>query len=197
AVAWIILLLGIALAAWAVSSAFKSRRSSGGQAGPCAPNHWRWLWVVLMPFLGLALVAAIAPPGLLWQDEPAAYDVTEYHLQVPREWYEAGRITGLHHNAFSYLPMNAELYDLLAMHLRGGPWAGMYLAQFIHVATMALAVLAVAGAAQALSGRPWAAPLAGAAMAATPWLTSLAPIAYNEGALMLFAALAVGWAMLA
>jgi hypothetical protein len=175
----------------------RERGQETAAAAVAAPSPWRWLWALAMPFLGLALVGAIAPPGLLWQDEPAAYDVTEYHLQVPREWYEAGRITGLKHNAFSYMPMNAEMHDLLAMHLRGGPWAGMYLAQFIHVVTMALAVLAVAGVARALSDRPWAGPLAGVAMAATPWVTSLAPIAYNEAALMLFAALAVGWAMLA
>ncbi len=150
-----------------------------------------------MPFLGLAIVGAVAPPGLLWQDEPAGYDVTEYHLQVPREWYEAGKISGLHHNVFSYMPMNVEMHDLLAMHLRGGPWAGMYLAQFIHLAIMILAVLAAAGIAGALSDKPWAAALAGVEMGVVPWITSLAPIAYNEGGLMLFGALAVGWALTA
>ena len=37
--------------------------------------------------------AATLPPGMLWHpDEPHGYDVVEYHLQIPREWYEAGRI---------------------------------------------------------------------------------------------------------
>jgi hypothetical protein len=189
--AWAVLLIGIGLAgAWI----WAGRKSFSGSV---AANPWRWLWLLLMPFLGLAIVGAIAPPGLLWQDEPAGYDVTEYHLQVPREWYEVGKITGLHHNVFSYMPMNVEMHDLLAMHLRGGPWAGMYLAQFIHLAIMILAVLAVAGMAAALSDKPWAGPLAGVAMGVVPWITSLAPIAYNEGGLMLFGGLAVGWVLLA
>ena len=164
---------------------------------PPGNNPWRRLWWLAMPSLGLALLGAVMPPGLLWQDEPAGYDVSEYHLQVPREWYEAGRIMPLTHNVFSYMPMNVEVHDLLAMHLRGGPWAGMYLAQFLHVGWMILAVLAAAGVASALSDAPWAGPLAGVTMAVVPWVTLLAPIAYNESGLMLFGALAIGWALLA
>lgn len=189
--AWAILLIGLGLAAAWIWAGRKSITP------PVPANPWRWLWLLLMPFLGLAIVGAIAPPGLLWQDEPAGYDVTEYHLQVPREWYEAGKITGLQHNVFSYMPMNVEMHDFLAMHLRGGPWAGMYLAQFIHLTIMVLAVLATAGIAAALSDKPWAAALAGVAMGAVPWITSLAPIAYNEGGLMLFGGLAVGWILIA
>jgi hypothetical protein len=160
-------------------------------------TRWRALWWLAMPSLGLAILGAVVPPGLLWQDEPAGYDVTEYHLQVPREWYESGRIVPLHHNVFSYMPMNVEVHDLLAMHLRGGPWAGMYLAQFMHAGWMALAVFAAAAVASALSDAPWAGPLAGVTMAVVPWVTLLAPIAYNEAGLMLFGGLAIGWAMLA
>jgi hypothetical protein len=164
--------------------------------GDSRPNPWRHLIWLAMPFLGLAVLAATVPPGPLWQDEPAGYDVSEYHLQVPREWYEAGRITPLKHNVFSYMPMNVEVHDLLAMHLRGGPWAGMYLAQYMHVAWMVLAVLAAAGVAGALSDAPWAAPLAGVTMAVVPWVTLLAPIAYNEAGLMLYGTLAIGGAMI-
>lgn len=191
AVAWGIVVVGVGAAAW-WGWLWKKEKPS-----PQPSPHWKYLWLLLMPFLGLALVGAVAPPGLLWQDEPAGYDVTEYHLQVPREWYEAGKISALSHNVFSYMPMNVEMHDLLAMDLRGGPWAGMYLAQFIHVMIMVLAVLAAAGVAGALLDRAWAAPLAAGAMGVVPWVTSLAPIAYDEGGLMLFGALAMGWVMLA
>ena len=40
---------------------------------------------------GHRAVRRLVPPGLLWGDEPNGYDVVEYHLQVPRKWYEAGR----------------------------------------------------------------------------------------------------------
>jgi hypothetical protein len=210
--AWAILIIGIGLGAWQIrASSLPPSPGTPGEGGVMifsspptrgsfAINttlNWSWLWLLLLPFLGLAIVGAITPPGILWQDEPAGYDVSEYHLQLPREWYEAGKIQPLHHNVFSYMPMNVEMHDLLAMHLRRGPWAGMYLAQFIHLAIMVLAVLAAAGVAGALSDKPWAAPLAGVAMGVTPWITSLAPVAYNEGGLMLFGGLAMGWAILA
>jgi hypothetical protein len=200
AVAWGIVLVGLGLGAWFVVASRRRKRigDPDGEVGWWrAPAGWSALVLVAMPFLGLALVGAIAPPGMLWQDEPAGYDVAEYHLQVPREWYEAGRIVPLTHNVFSYMPMNVEVHDLLAMHLRGGPWAGMYLAQFMHVLWMVLAVWAAWAVAAALSDRPWAGPVAGTAMAVVPWVTSLAPIAYNEAGLMLFGTLAVGWVMLA
>jgi hypothetical protein len=197
AVAWLLLGAGWGLGAMWVVLHYKGAAPNlaSGDSSPRSP--WRHLIWLAMPFLGLSILAATVPPGPLWQDEPAGYDVSEYHLQVPREWYQAGRITPLQHNVFSYMPMNVEVHDLLAMHLRGGPWAGMYLAQYMHVGWMALAVLAAAGVAGAISDVPWAAPLAGATMAVVPWVTLLAPIAYNEAGLMLYGTLAIGWAMIA
>src|SRR5208337_2754538 len=88
-------------------------------------------------------LAACFPPGILWGDEPNGYDVVEYHLQVPREWFEAGRILPLHHNVFSFFPFNVEMHYLLAMFLHDGPWAGMYLAQMMHVGFCLMAAWAV------------------------------------------------------
>src|SRR5688572_9892959 len=135
-----------------------------------APAGWSWLWLAAMPFLAMAIVAAFVPPGVLWGDEPNGYDVVEYHLQIPREWYEAGRITGLHHNVFSYFPFNVEMQFLMAMHVRGGPWAGMYLAQLMHVGYVALSVAAVYAAARSIGGNTAGATVAGVCAAATPWL---------------------------
>ena len=45
--------------------------------------------------------------------------------------------------SFLIFPFNVEMHYLLAMHLRGGPWAGMYLAQLMHLSYVVLAVLAV------------------------------------------------------
>src|SRR5205823_9322486 len=118
-----------------------------------------WLWLLVVPFFAIAVVGALMPPGVLWKDEPHYYDVIEYHLQVPREWYEAGRIVPLHHNVFSFFPFNVEMHYLLAMHLRGGPWAGMYLAQFMHGAFIFLTVLAVYALARWKADR-WTATLA-------------------------------------
>jgi len=161
-------------------------------------SSWNCLWLIVIPFAGIAVVAAFVPPGILWgADDPAGYDVVEYHLQVPREWYEAGRIAPLHHNVFSYFPFNVEMHYLLAMHLRGGPWAGMYLAQLMHLSFVALTVVAIYGIARQISPTPGGAVVAAVAAASAPWLTMLGGVAYNEGGLLLFGTLAIGWAMLA
>jgi hypothetical protein len=152
---------------------------------------WGWLWVVAAAVGGAAALAACFPPGILWGDEPNGYDVVEYHLQVPREWFEAGRIVPLHHNIFSFFPFNVEMHYLLAMFLHAGPWAGMYLAQMMHLGFCLMAVCAV----YALAGGGRRGAVAALLVAATPWTGLLAPVAYNEGGTLLFAALAIGWAI--
>ncbi len=145
--------------------------------------------------LAVGVFAALVPPGILWGDEPNGYDVVEYHLQIPREWYEGGRIAPLTHNVFSYLSQGVEMHYLLAMHLRGGPWAGGFLAQLMHVGFVALAVAAVYGCAIELGAAPRRAAVVAAACACVPWMLLLGPIAYNEGGILLFGTLAIGWAV--
>ncbi len=115
------------------------------------PAGAMWLWAIPAASLTMSAVAASVLPGVLWRDsgDPHPYDVTSYHLQVPREWYEAGRVVPLRHNMFSYFPMNAEVQSLLLMHAAGGPrgpWTAMYACQFVSVGYTLLMVLAVAGA---------------------------------------------------
>jgi hypothetical protein len=165
---------------------------------PAPPAHagWRWLWLLAAPPLAAALAAAVVPPGLLWKpEEPHGFDAIAYHLQVPREWFEAGRIVPLHHNVFSYFPFGVEVHYLLAMHLKGGPWDGMYVAQLMHVALTALAVAAAYGVARQLTLDRRAATVASVAFATVPFLAQLAPLAFNEGGLLLYGALSVGWAL--
>jgi hypothetical protein len=153
-----------------------------------------WISVLLAPLAAIVIFADFFPPGVLWGDEPNGYDVVEYHLQVPLEWYEAGKITPLHHNVYSYLPFNVEMHYLLAMHLHGGtngPWAGMYLAQLMHAAMWALGLIAI----YALAGGGARGTIAGSIAAATPWSGLLASVAYNEGGMILWGTLAIGWAM--
>jgi hypothetical protein len=179
-----------------VSLAFCFRRSWWNTVGQWLASPWKqeWLWLLVTPALAMALVAALVPPGVLWGDEPHGYDVLEYHLQLPREFYELGHIAPLHHNVFSYFPLGMEMHYLTAMELHRGPWAGMYLAQLMHVAVTGLAVVATYAAARRFAGK-LPATLAAVAMANVPWLGLLAPVSYNEGLLLLFTTLAVAWVM--
>ena len=156
--------------------------------------NWGWLWVAPAAVAGVVALAACFPPGILWGDEPNGYDVVEYHLQIPREWYEAGRITALHHNVFSYFPFNVEMHYMLAMYLHAGfwgPWAGMYLAQMMHMGFCAATVWAV----YALAGGGRRGIIAGQLVAAVPWTGLLSAVAYNDGGTLLFGILAIGWAI--
>lgn len=58
--------------------------------------------------LAVMLVAACQAPGVLWASEFGGFDVLSYHLQLPREWLEMGRLTPLNHNVYSYLPSYFE-----------------------------------------------------------------------------------------
>ena len=169
-----------------------------------------WLWLLAAVPLGVATAGATLPPGILWGDEPHGYDVLSYHLQIPREWYEAGWIVPLDHNVFSHFPLGQETLSLLIMHQMGGPWEAMYAAQILSLLIMILATLAVTAAvsqlanglqqsSEALSAEakvpdPHVAPIvAGVIFATIPFTAMLASIAYNEALLLLATALAAAW----
>ena len=148
------------------------------------PAGWGWWWIAPMVILGMALVAATLPPGMLWPDDPLPYDVLEYHLQGPREWYEAGRIQPLRHNVYTFFPFNVEMQFLLAMHVRGGPWSGMYVAHLLSLAYVVLSVAAI---------HAFAGTVPAVAAAFVPWLMMLGTVAFNECGLLLYGTLAIGW----
>lgn len=157
------------------------------------PSTGGWLWVVAAFLLTIPAIGAALPPGFLWRPEdPHPYDVLLYHLQVPREWFEAGRITGLHHNVYSYFPFNLEMHYLLANFLRGGSREAMYQCQYFSLSLTILAGLGLWGwVRQRFS--PTAATVAALAVWVLPWSLMLACVAYNESAMLLFGMLAAGW----
>ena len=85
-----------------------------GSVGPV-----RWLWLLAAVPLGIAVLGAALPPGVLWPgDEARGYDVLEYHLAGPKEHLIAGRIRFLPHNVYTNMPSNVEMLYLLAMVLK-------------------------------------------------------------------------------
>ena len=153
------------------------------------PAGVAWLGVPVGAAWGVMLAAAVVLPGVLWGDEPHGYDVASYHLQLPREWFEAGRVSPTGHNVFGFFPLLVEMHYLLAMHVRGGAYEGMYLAKLTHAATvLALPAVVTAG----LWDRDARGAIAaGVLVGVVPWAVLLGGVAYNEGGLMLFTATAV------
>jgi hypothetical protein len=186
-VALLLLAAGVGLADF-----YLSKKKLGWERSADSHASWQWLWLLIVPFAVVALVGTnVFPAVLWWPNDPHPYDVLSYHLQVPREWYEMGRIAPLRHNMYSFFPFAAEMNYLLAMYIRGGPWNGMYLAQLMSFIYMLLAVLAVAAA---MPTRPGGI-MAAVAMGIVPWTAQLAAMAYNESALLLYVALAAAWMM--
>ncbi|UCG17664.1 MAG: hypothetical protein JSV19_06470 [Phycisphaerales bacterium] len=162
-----------------------ARLLQSASAGPaCTAGRWRWLWLAVVPFAALAILAASVPPGLLWAEEGNGFDVLEYHLQLPREYLQAGRITYVPHNVYANFPANAEMLYLVCMVLKGDPIQATAMAKMVNLALAGLIV-----AAAWLIGRersPVAGVVTGVVTAGTGWLTYLSGIAYVENAMLLF-----------
>jgi hypothetical protein len=138
--------------------------------------------------LTVALLAACLPPGLIWDGEGRGYDVLEYHLQAPREYFDARRIHFLPHNVYASFPQQVEILYYLLMHLLNDPHAAAIPAQLLHVGLGAAFVLACAAWAPSGPPRLLAVLVAGGA----PWLAYVGPLAYVENGVLLFAAVAGG-----
>jgi len=148
-------------------------------------NAWPLLWLLLCPFLVLALLAASNAPGFIWGEEGFGYDVLEYHLQLPREYLQAGRIEYVPHNVYGNFPANVEMLYLLAMIVLDDVFDIGVVANMIH---LILAVLTVFAA--YLAGREWseaAGVVSAVAIGTAGWLAYLCGLAYVENGMLLFA----------
>ena len=68
------------------------------------------------PFVVVLLLASMLPS--------IDFDVLEYHLQGPKEYFQAGKIAFLPHNVYTNMPFNVEMLHLLAMEVMGDWWWG-------------------------------------------------------------------------
>ncbi len=143
-----------------------------------------WLWLLPAPFLALALASAANAPGFLWSEEGFGYDVLEYHLQMPKEYFHAGRITYAPHNVYANFPANVEMLFLLGMILVQEDVDAGTLAHMIHLLLGGGFVFAawVAGCEWSRRGGLVAALVAGTA----GWVPYLSGLAYVELGLLCF-----------
>lgn len=138
--------------------------------------------------LGLLLFGAALPPGVLWIPEGNGYDVLEYHLQAPREFFLAGHIHFLPHNVYGNFPQQVELHYLLLMHLFNDPYAAAIPSQYLHGLLTIAGVIAVA----AWTPGRWGPVAAVAVVGGSFLLTYTGVLAYNEGGVLLLTAVVAG-----
>lgn len=138
-----------------------------------------WTGLAVFPAMALILVASCCPPGSFWAVEGFGYDSLAYHLQLPREWLAEGRIRGLEHNVFSYLPDLTEAGYMMLGAMYGSVHRAIYVTHLTHASCAVLAALAVGRLARRQVGGT-AAVLATAAFLLVPWTVVAASNAYDE-----------------
>lgn len=184
AIAPAILLVCAAVGAWRLLQAAKQPHTDDRSRGFNA-----WVLPSIAVFVGLIMLVAVNPPGLLWAEEGGGYDVLEYHLQLPKEYYENGAIDYLPHNVYANMPSAAEMLYLFCNLITGHPIEGWPAAKCLN-ALLALALIAAGGLA-ARQMNPRATNYGALLTASTGWLVYLSGVAYVENGLMLTGMLAM------
>jgi hypothetical protein len=141
--------------------------------------HWLWL---ALPFTLMILLAAMLPP--------LDFDVREYHLQAPKEFFLQGRIGFLPHNVYANMALGTEMLSLLAMVITGDWWLGALAGKTVIAMFTPLTAIAIL-----LAGRRLFSPVAGVAAAlvyiSVPWVDIIASAGLVDGASACYLFLAV------
>ncbi len=171
------------------------RRSGGTQDSGVADQleeaanlpGWRpeWLLLILVPILVIYFLTAALPP---WE-----FDVREYHLQVPKEWFQAGRVTFLPHNVYGNMPLGAEMPALIAAFWIPGSmawWWGALVGKVV-IASLAVATSLAIYAFGCRHFHPWAGVIGVIVYLTTPWVFHVSVNGLVEGALGFYLFLAL------
>jgi hypothetical protein len=168
---------------------FRSRgdHPEGGPPTTSRADPLAWFFILLIaPFVLITLLGSMLPA--------VDFDVLEYHLQGPKEYFQAGRIEFLPHNVYTNMPFDVEMLHLLGMSVMGDWWWGALAGQLlVAMFGTATAVLIFATAARISTRAAW---LAALVYLSTPWVYRFGIIAYVEGPLC-FYHIALAWAWLA
>ena len=156
-----------------------SSATVGSTSPPVAGSQYtRWfgnsILIACSPFVLAMLLASLLPT--------TDFDVKEYHLQGPKEYWLAGRVKFLPHNVYTSFPFLTEMLSLSAMALRGEWYRGALAGQAVLMSYAVVTALAVFALARRLAGDA-AAWLAVLVLLTTPWVYRISIIAYTEGAL--------------
>ena len=159
-------------------------------AGLVASRFWRMRWsgsgpgidallplLLIAPFLLIMLLGAMLPA--------IDFDVLEYHLQGPKEYFQAGRIAFLPHNVYTSMPFGVEMLHLMGMEVMGDWWWGGLVGQLL-VSLYAPAAAVLIASATGCVGSRRAAWLAAVVYLSTPWIYRMGVIAYVEGPLCFY-----------
>ncbi|HZL91259.1 MAG TPA: glycosyltransferase family 39 protein [Pirellulaceae bacterium] len=169
-----------------VGSLFRPKSSMVENVSAEKDSRPRGLWIavcmIAAVFAAVVLLGAALPP---WD-----FDVLEYHLQVPKEWYLTGRIDFLPHNIYANMPLDAEMLPLAAMSVLGNWWTGAIVGKTAMGACALLTAIAIYGLVRRLAS-PLAAAIAAVVWLSHPWAIHVSVSGLNEQVYTLYFTLAV------
>ena len=164
-----------------------SDRSSRDARSPDLLLGPGWL-VAVGPMLAILLLGAMLPP--------LDFDVREYHLQAPKEFFQQGRITFLPHNVYGNMPLGAEMHALAAMVLADDWWLGALAGKTVMAMFAPLTALGLVAAGRRFFSRS-AGVVAAIVYLSAPWIVQVSTAGLIDGVLACYFFLAVYAAMLA
>ena len=102
--------------------------------------------IFLAAVIGLTCIEAATVMLGAWLP-PSEFDVLEYHLQAPKEFFQMGTIRFVPHNIYANMPLGIEMHSLAMMTLIGEPdaWLGGVIGKSI-TAAISLVGAALLGA---------------------------------------------------
>jgi hypothetical protein len=139
-------------------------------------------WLALaVPFVLIILLGGMLPP--------IEFDVREYHLQAPKEFFQQGSIGFLPHNAYANMALGTEMFSLLGMVLAGDWWLGALAGKLVIAAFAPWTALALYLAGQRLFGRT-AGIVSALVYISTAWVVQISNLGLVEGAYAFYLLLA-------
>lgn len=144
---------------------------------PASKMMWVTTGLVALPFLILLVLNSCTPPR--------DFDVREYHLQGPKEWFLDGRISFLEHNVYTSFPFLSEMLSLNGMVLADDWNDGALAGKVILACFQLLTTLCVFATTRRWFGTP-AALIAALTYLTVPWTLRISLIAYAEGAITFY-----------
>ena len=167
-----------------------SQRATGGYRATAADDgpalSPRWLWLAA-PLVAVYLLGGVLPP--------VDFDVREYHLQAPKEFFLAGAIGFVPHNVYANMPLGAEMQALAAMVLLDDWWRGALAGKLLLALFAPLTAIGLWAAA-----RRWLAPSAAVVAPLVylgiTWIVQVSCAGLIEGVLACYLLLSVYAALL-
>jgi Dolichyl-phosphate-mannose-protein mannosyltransferase len=136
-----------------------------------------WCLIGISPFL-LAMALGAMLPSI-------SFDIREYHLQGPKEYFQSGYIGMLPHNVYTSFPFFTEMLSLLGMVLRNDWYWGAICGKAVLMGFAPLTALALYAA-----GNRWFSKetgwIAALIFLTIPWTYRLSIIAFSEGGITFF-----------